>query len=98
MVPPMERVLKIESRVSSIGSSSDSLFLALSAWTYELGNGCNLVRETAPQASAVLPASPLDACIKESGSSYPTETQSARSSSSTVVGQGGQCAHGPGCC
>ena len=38
---------------ASIGSSSDSLFLALPAWTYELGNGCNPVRETAPQTSAV---------------------------------------------
>ena len=73
---------------ASIGSSSDSLFLALPAWTYELGNGCNPVRETAPQTSAVLLASPLGACIKESGSSYPSETQSARSSSSMVVGQG----------
>ena len=72
---------------ASIGSSSDSLFLALPAWTYELGNGCNPVRETAPQTSAVLPASPLGACIKESGSSYPSETHPARSSSSMVVGQ-----------
>ena len=72
---------------ASIGSSSDSLFLALPAWTYELGNGCNPVRETAHQTSAVLPASPLGACIKESGSSYPSETHPARSSSSMVVAQ-----------
>ena len=73
---------------ASIGSSRDSLFLALPAWTYELGNGCNPIRETAPQTSAVLPASPLGACIKECGSSYPSETQSAQSSSPMVVGQG----------
>ena len=73
---------------ASIGSGRDSLFLALPAWTYELGNGCNPIRENAPQTSAVLPASPLGACIKECGSSYPSETQSAQSSSPMVVGQG----------
>ena len=56
-------------------------------WPHVAGVGCNPVSETAPQTSAVLPASPLGACIKESGSSYPSETHPARSSSSMVVGQ-----------
>ena len=72
---------------TSIRASDDNVVLAVSPWTYELGNGCHRLGEIASQMPAALLARSLVPSIESSGDTDTSETQLTRSPPSPVVEQ-----------
>ena len=86
--PPMDRILRIEQKVSPIRPSNDSLLLALPAWNYELRDRCDSPRQIASETTAILLAGPLEAGVKDTVILGSGKARPDRSPPSMVVGSG----------
>ena len=84
----MDRVLRIEQKVSPIHPSNDSLLLALPAWDYELRDRCDSPRQIASETTAILLAGPLEAGVKDTVILGSGKARPDRSPPSMVVGSG----------
>ena len=70
---------------TSIRASDDSVFVVVPPWTYEIGNGCNPLRDNSSQTSVALLARSLVLSIERYTGTDTSETQLTRSPSSLVV-------------